>query len=285
MFKDNFVRGFHTILPKSALTCMAGCLGNVSSPFIKNFLIQQFIRTYEVNMAEACEPEAKGYTCFNDFFIRHLKAECRPLAKADIIMPVDGYVSEIGHIKEGLLLQAKGRYYTTTSLLACNESLSRHFNNGLFATFYLSPKDYHRVHMPVTGRLMQMIHIPGKLFSVQPATTRSIPMLFARNERLVVCFETTVGLMAMVLVGATIVGKIGTSWLGDLRRTKQIKQLPCDTSLTLKQGEEMGYFKLGSTVVLLFADRNRVSWINDIKPQAQIRFGQALGTRFKSSST
>lgn len=201
------------------------------------------------------------------------------MADADIVSPVDGVISELGRIERGQLLQAKGRYYAVDEFLACDSSRYEPFVNGRFATLYLSPKDYHRIHMPIKATLQSMIYVPGKLFSVQPATARTVPRLFARNERLVVFFETQVGLMAMVLVGAVIVGAIGTAWEGDLKRLHQVQAFNyADQPLSLEQGDEMGYFKLGSTVVLMFADGENVNWLPSLKAGDNIRYGEALAT-------
>lgn len=270
------------ITPKYALTLYAGFWANMKIRVVKNRLIKRFIHKYGVNMHEASREKIEDYTCFNDFFIRHLKPECRPIAAADIISPVDGCVSEIGTISAGQLLQAKGRYYSVHELLACEAAVSEQFSSGYFATLYLSPKDYHRVHMPMDGTLQDMIYVPGKLFSVQPTTARVIPHLFARNERLVVLFQTKIGLMAMVLVGATIVGSIGTAWHGDVHRSRKPKYFnysSTDTAATvLQKAAEMGYFKLGSTVILLFANDARLQWQSDMCAGHSIRFGEALGT-------
>ena len=271
---------FHYLLPKKLLTVAAGCLANVKDREIKNTLIRLFIRMFNVNMAEACLEKPEDYASFNAFFIRHLKPACRPIATADIISPVDGYVSEVGRIESGQLLQAKGKYYTVQQLLACGKSQAKLFNKGHFATLYLSPADYHRIHMPITGQLQSMTYVPGKLFSVQPAATTFIPNLFAINERLVVYFETDVGLMAMVLVGATIVGAIATSWHGELKRRSKQRHFSYTEGdgieTLLKQAKEMGYFKLGSTVILLFAEGKDIQWEPEIKAAAKIKFGQAL---------
>lgn len=269
------------LVPKKALTCFAGCVAQIKNPRIKNFIIRHFIHTYQVNMSEALIEDPTQYACFNDFFIRHLKPECRPLAQADIIAPVDGSVSELGVINQGELIQAKGRLYSVEELLACDKNTAEHYKQGLFATLYLSPKDYHRVHMPMEAELKSMTYVPGALFSVQPSTARVVPKLFARNERLVVFFETKVGSMAMVLVGATVVGAIGTSWHGDLVRSS--KKISYDYSLSekpqiLAQGEEMGFFKLGSTVVLLFANGQKVQWQESLKAGAPVHFGEAMGS-------
>lgn len=268
------------VIPKQGLTAFAGCLADVKNPRVKNYLIRRFIDKYSVNMSEALIEDPSLYPCFNDFFIRHLKPECRPLAKAGILSPVDGCISEIGTINDGQLIQAKGHQYSVEELLACDTSIAQQFIQGQFATLYLSPKDYHRVHMPIDAELKSMTYVPGALFSVQPTTARVIPKLFARNERLVVFFETSVGPMVMVLVGATIVGAIGTSWDGDVKRGS--KQVSVDytqeaTVKTMAQGDEMGFFKLGSTVILLFANGEQVTWDETLQAGSTIRFGQAIG--------
>ena len=281
MFSDYLKMIPHYLLPKQALSAFAGVMADVQVPHIKNYLIRDFIHKYNVDMSEARDENPENYKCFNDFFIRQLKASCRPIAKADLISPVDGRVSEVGDIRSGMLLQAKNRYYSVDDLLACDKKLSAQFENGRFATLYLSPKDYHRVHMPMQGTLSHMIHVPGKLFSVQPLTTRVVPQLFARNERLVVFFNTKVGVMAMVLVGATIVGSIGTSWQGDVLRSRKLQQIDYSQHqvkpMLLQQGAEMGYFKLGSTVILLFAEGMRMQWDASLQAGEAVRMGQAIG--------
>jgi phosphatidylserine decarboxylase len=270
----------HYLLPKKALTLLAGVLADIESPAVKNYLIRSFIHKYGIDMSEAREENFENYACFNDFFIRQLKPECRQMSSAGIISPVDGSISEIGDIHSGMLLQAKNRYYSVEDLLACDPSISAKFDKGRFVTLYLSPKDYHRVHMPIQATLNQMIHIPGKLFSVQPMTTRMIPRLFAQNERLVVLFNTKIGLMAMVMVGATIVGSIGTSWHGDVIRCKESQSLDytrCQMKpISLQQGAEMGHFKLGSTVILLFAEGGRLRWQPELKAGSNVRLYQPL---------
>ncbi len=268
-------------LPKKALTKFGGLLANVKIPWIKNYLIHDFLKNYDVDMREAKHESVEAYDSFNDFFTRHLKPNLRPIALTHIVSPVDGFVSEFGQIQSGQLLQAKGKYYSVQSLLALDKSKHDVFNQGSFATLYLSPKDYHRVHMPCAGILQNMIHVPGKLFSVQPATTRHIPKLFARNERLVLLFDTEYGPMAVVFVGATIVGKIGTRWQGDLSRSRKIKSYQddvtqwSDANKSLKQADELGYFKLGSTVILLFA--RDIDFTPELKAGMSIRLGEALG--------
>lgn len=267
------------IVSHHGLTGLANFLANVKHIKVKNYIIQRFIKKYQVDMSEALIEDPSTYTSFNDFFIRHLKPECRPLAHADIISPVDGYISEIGSIEEGQLLQAKGHYYSVSELLAGNNEIASEFINGHFATLYLSPKDYHRVHAPIQAQLTSMTYVPGALFSVKPSTVRVIPKLFTRNERLVIFFSTPIGPMAIVMVGAMIVGAIGTSWHGDIKRSKNRVDFTYNpSSITpLAQGDEVGYFKLGSTVVLLFANGANIRWNKDLKTGSRLRFGEALG--------
>ncbi|MBA2650187.1 MAG: phosphatidylserine decarboxylase [Legionella sp.] len=265
------------IIPKQGLTAFSGFIANIKNVSIKNYIIQRFIRKYKVNMSEALIEDPCAFACFNDFFIRHLKPECRPIAQEGIASPVDGIISEIGIIKTGQLLQAKGHNYTVQELLASKSEIADQFVHGQFATLYLAPKDYHRVHMPLDARLTSMVHIPGALFSVQPTTARVIPNLFSRNERLVVLFETSMGPMAIVLVGATIVGKIGTSWGGDLERSKSMQERVYDY-IPFKKGDELGYFKLGSTVIVLFANGEKVQWNKSLAAGNRIHFGEHMGT-------
>ncbi len=265
----------HYLTPKHLLTHFAGFVASIQVPWIKNYIIKNFIEKYNVNMSEAVEECFEKYESFNHFFIRKLKADKRPIDPAAIISPVDGVISEAGTIDKGQLLQAKGRYYSVEQLLA-EKTYSHRFEKGTFATFYLSPKDYHRIHTPIDARLLEMVYVPGKLFSVQPTTVRAIPYLFARNERLVLIFETAVGLMSMVLVGATIVGAIGTSWHGELKRSKKKQKFSYhDSPVHLKKGEELGYFKLGSTVIMLFEQHAALEWTS-IKAPMAIQFGQAI---------
>lgn len=284
VYSDYLKKISQYVLPKQLLTLFAGYLAEVKIPFIKNYLIKSFIQHFNVNMYESVEERPELYPTFNAFFIRQIKPNCRPIARADVISPVDGVVSEIGRIEQGQMLQAKGRYYDVGDLLASSGEQSLRFQQGSFATLYLSPKDYHRVHMPMDAALCSMIHVPGNLFSVQPATTRVIPRLFARNERLVVFFDTSHGAMAMVLVGATIVGAIGTSWHGDLMRGVKRKSFTYgqNDSVLLKKAQEMGYFKLGSTVILLFEDNAPIQWNAGLSSGTPIKMGQGLA-HFKSN--
>ncbi len=283
MNKNYFKAIQQYIAPKYGLCLYAGFCANLTIKKIKNRLIRNFIKKYKVNMQEARRETIDEYTCFNDFFTRHLKPECRPIANNLLVSPVDGFMSEFGDINKGQLIQAKGKYYSAKELLAADAKLAKEFENGCFATIYLSPRDYHRIHMPITGTLQEMTYVPGKLFSVQPATVNMIPRLFARNKRVVAIFKTAIGTMAIVLVGAVIVGSIGTSWHGDLKRSRKLKRFTYtnqDTPETiLQKAAEMGYFKLGSTVVLLFSDKSKIKWCKTLKPTQSIKFGEPLTDR------
>lgn len=281
MFSDYIKAIPQYLLPKQALNRFAQFMANLQIPWIKNYLIQDFVKDYQVDMSEALEPDPRQYASFNDFFIRQLKPGARVVADADVVSPVDGSISEIGYLTDGRLLQAKGRYYSVMSLLACDEVPYSQFQQGCFATLYLSPKDYHRVHMPIDGVLQETIYVPGTLFSVQPKTVRVVPNLFARNERLVTIFSTALGPMAMVLVGAAVVGSIGTIWQGDIPRSSVIKRTVYaneeKSGIAIAKGSEMGYFKLGSTVIVLFSDRHAMQWLTHFSTGSPIQLGQALG--------
>jgi phosphatidylserine decarboxylase len=277
---DSLTALLHGGLPKKTLTTCAGMLANVQTPAIKDYLIRRFIQTFNVNMQEALYEDPKHYQTFNAFFIRELKTGARSLSEATVVSPADGYISEIGRITEGKLLQAKQRYYTADALLGGNILLSAPFENGSFATVYLSPKDYHRVHMPVTGRLKTMIYLPGAIYSVKPTVVQSVPSLFARNERVVLYFETELGPMAMVMVGATIVGKIGIRGYGEWARGRRVVRIDYDSHAPenmFVKGCEVGYFKLGSTVILLFGKSAALTWGSDLKQGAPLKMGCALG--------
>jgi phosphatidylserine decarboxylase len=244
-------------------------------------VIRWFIERYRVNMAEAANPDPAGYATFNDFFTRALAPGARSLAQADLICPVDGTISQFGAIGGDALLQAKGHTYTVQALVGGDANLARSFLNGHFATLYLSPKDYHRIHMPCAGRLMRMIHVPGDLFSVNPTTARGVPGLFARNERVVCMFDGARGPFALVLVGATIVGSMATVWHGRVNppRAGQIRdwRYEGEQSTSLAQGAEMGRFLLGSTVVTLFP-QGRLAFNPAWRPGGAIRMGEAMAS-------
>jgi phosphatidylserine decarboxylase len=247
---------------------------------LKDWLIRLFIRTYHVNMAEAENPDPGSYRSFNAFFTRALRADARPLAEADILCPADGAISQLGDISYGRIFQAKGRTYSTVELLGGDTERAGQFADGRFATIYLAPRDYHRVHMPLAGRLTATNYVPGKLFSVNTVTANNVDRLFARNERLVCYFDTAAGPMAMVLVGAMIVAGIETVWSGQVAPpprapvARDFVSLP--KPVELARGEEMGRFKLGSTVILLFP-KNTVVWDSAYTGGAATRLGESLG--------
>ncbi|APW41451.1 archaetidylserine decarboxylase [Rhodoferax saidenbachensis] len=243
------------LLPKKALTAFAGWVANARWGRRTTAIIEWFIGKYNVNMAEAANSDPASYASFNEFFTRALKDGARPLAKADFVCPVDGAISQIGAIEKDQIFQAKGHHYSSTALVGGDAALAAQFDNGHFATIYLSPRDYHRIHMPCDGQLRRMIYVPGDLFSVNPTTARGVPGLFARNERVVCVFDTAHGPMVLTLVGATIVGSMATVWHGVVNppRLPQVTEWHYDPgAVSLRQGEEMGRFLLGSTVVLLF---------------------------------
>ena len=243
------------LLPKRALTVFAGWVAGGRWGWVTTAIIRRFIRRYLVNMAEAANPDRASYASFNDFFTRALKSGARPLAAAPYVCPVDGAISQFGTIEREQIFQAKGHSYTTTALLGGQAELAQAFQDGHFATLYLAPKDYHRIHMPCEGTLTRMVHVPGDLFSVNPVTARGVPGLFARNERVICLFDTAHGPLALVLVGATIVGSMATVWHGVVNpprpgTVREWRYAPGE--VRLRQGEEMGRFLLGSTVVLLW---------------------------------
>ena len=265
-------------MPKRAMTECAGNLASAKRGALTTAMIRTFVRRYGVDMSEALVPEITSYPTFNEFFTRALKPGARPMAKADLISPCDGAISQFGPMDGKLIVQAKGHHYLTTALVAGDEALATQFDDGSFATLYLSPKDYHRVHMPCEGRLLRMIHVPGELFSVNPATARGVPGLFARNERVVCVFQTGRGPFVLVLVGATIVGSIETVWHGIVTPPRSVKVREWtyeDKAIELKQGDEMGRFQLGSTVVLLFP-KAPLRFNNEWVPGGSIRLGEVM---------
>lgn len=270
------------VLPKQALTRFMGAMACAQAGAWTTAAIRWFVRRYGVDMSLAAQPDVSSYATFNEFFTRALRPGARPLARADWVCPVDGAVSQFGDIVEGRLFQAKGHDYSATALLGGDEALAAQFAQASFATIYLSPKDYHRIHMPRAGRLLRMIHVPGALFSVNPATARGVPGLFARNERVVCVFEDAVsgqGPWVLVLVGATIVGSMSTVWHGVVNppRPGTLRQWDySDQRICLAQGEEMGKFLLGSTVVLLMPGKLAfdASW----SPGAAVRMGEAMAS-------
>ena len=284
---DRFTILLQHALPKQRLTRLAGRIARARGGAMTTRLIRWFVGRYGVDMSEAENPDIASYASFNDFFSRPLRKGIRPLAHADFVCPVDGAISQVGAIDDHHIVQAKGHRFTTTELIGGNSALAAEFRHGSFANLYLSPRDYHRLHMPCAGRLISMRYIPGSLFSVNPVTARGVPNLFARNERLVCVFESSEhGIFVMVLVGATIVGSIATAWHGavNAKRTGKLTEWSyADREIVLEQGEEMGRFLLGSTVVMLFRPGTIAfdpSWL----PARPVRLGERMGDRPARSS-
>ena len=279
MPSDRFAVLPQYLLPKKLLTRMAGRAAGARLGGATHAVIRRFVARYGVDMSEAANPDIASYASFNDFFTRALREGARPLAAADYVCPVDGAISAFGAIDKGQIFQAKGHAYSTLALLAGDAPLAAEFEHGQFATLYLSPRDYHRIHMPCAGRLQQMVYVPGELFSVNPATARGVPGLFARNERVVCVFDTARGPFALVLVGATIVGSMATVWHGvvnpprggEIRRWRYTEQ-----PVELRQGDEMGRFLLGSTVVMLWP-RGTLRFNPDWALARPVRLGEAMG--------
>jgi phosphatidylserine decarboxylase len=269
-------------LPKQAITILAGKFANARAGRLTTAVIRWFIGRYGVNMTEAAEPDISSYATFNDFFTRTLRADARPIAHADFICPVDGAISQFGDIRNGQIFQAKGHQYSATALLAGNAALAEKFRDGSFATLYLSPRDYHRIHMPCDGKLKSMHYVPGDLFSVNPLTAEGVPGLFARNERVVCEFESeTIGSFVLVLVGATIVGSMATTWHGVVNppRSGSVRSWRYDDqNLTLRQGDEMGRFLLGSTVVMLFP-AGKLAFNPQWTAGKAVRLGEVMASR------
>ncbi|RYF68933.1 MAG: phosphatidylserine decarboxylase [Comamonadaceae bacterium] len=266
------------LFPKRALTSFAGWVAGRDRGRVTTWIIERFVRKYDVNMNEALESDIGHYKSFNQFFTRALKPGARPIAQAELVCPVDGAISQFGTIDGEQIFQAKGHHYTCTALVGGDAALAAQFAHGSFATLYLSPRDYHRIHMPCDGRLLRMTYVPGDLFSVNPTTARGVPGLFARNERVVCLFESARGPFVLVLVGATIVGSMETVWHGvvNASRTGELREWRYDDQqIVIAQGQEMGRFLLGSTVVMLFpapALTFNPAWV----PGGAVRLGEVM---------
>ncbi|MBH1965964.1 MAG: phosphatidylserine decarboxylase [Comamonadaceae bacterium] len=250
-------------------------MGNISHE-----IIRRFIKRYDVNMAEALDSRIESYANFNEFFTRALRPGVRPLAEADYVCPVDGAISQFGAMDKGQIFQAKGHQYSASALLGGDAALASEFEHGQFATIYLSPRDYHRIHMPCAGTLKSMVYVPGDLFSVNPTTARGVPGLFARNERVVCLFDTAHGPFVLVLVGATIVGSMATVWHGMVNppRSGDIRRWDyAGKNVVLQQGEEMGRFLLGSTVVMLWP-KDTLNFNPEWSAERPVRLGEMMGT-------
>jgi phosphatidylserine decarboxylase len=272
-----------SILPHHACAGLMHRLARVRITDVKNVLIRSFINHYRVDMTEARQPDPLAYPDFNSFFTRALAPGARPIVAgvSEVACPVDGVVSQAGAIEQGRLLQAKGIHYTLAALLGDDEELAQRFQYGCFATLYLSPRDYHRVHMPLAGTLTAMRYIPGRLFSVNDFSTRHVRNLFARNERLITLFDTAAGPMAVILVGAFFVAGIETVWAGAISRSRpqgywQRYRHGRSVTVELGRGEEMGRFNMGSTAIVLFGP-GRARWTETLLPGAKVRMGELMG--------
>jgi phosphatidylserine decarboxylase len=269
---------FQYLLPQHGLSRLVLSATRVRTRWFKNCLIRGFLKLYRVDMTEAAENDPYRYASFNEFFTRPLKIGARPIAREDdaIVSPVDGCVSEAGTLDGDRLMQAKGRHYRLAELLAAQPWASR-FEGGSFATIYLAPFNYHRVHMPLRGTLRETVYVPGRLFSVNTVTVRHVPQLFARNERVLTLFDAGQGSFAVVLVGALNVGSMATVWAGDITPAarRAIARIPSATT-TLEKGAELGRFNMGSTVILLF-EPNRIRWAPEVRAGSEVRLGRPLG--------
>ncbi|MEC8444523.1 MAG: archaetidylserine decarboxylase [Pseudomonadota bacterium] len=278
--KDKLFIASQYLIPQHLLSRAVGCLAEAEMEWVKNPLISLFIKQFDVNMNEAQRKTPAEFRCFNDFFTRELEDGARTIeGDASVLSsPADGAVSQLGEIVEGRVFQAKGQDYCLTELLGGSTERAEPFMGGEFATIYLSPKDYHRVHMPMTGKLREMIYVPGDLFSVNQTTAENVPRLFARNERVVCIFDTDKGPMAMVLVGAMIVAAVETVWAGHVappRRELKVSEFGVPVDVNLEKGAEMGRFKLGSTVILCHP-KGVVNWKDTLQAGTPLRMGEAI---------
>lgn len=262
-------------LPQHLLTTMVGVVAHSRIHWLKNFLIRWFIKHYRVETSLALTSSLEDYPSFNAFFIRKIKPELRPISPGlkTLVSPVDGTMAQKGSVKNGQLLQAKNFYFTLNTLLA-NDPIANLFDGGSYATFYLAPRDYHRIHMPIDGHLKKSIYVPGNLFSVNKMTSEIIPNLYSRNERLITLFDTPVGPVIIILVGAMIVGSMQTVWMKQPLKSKKILVQDFQQSLFLPKGSELGYFQMGSTVIILLNKNTSIDWHPSL---STVQFGQTLG--------
>lgn len=266
------------LLPQHFLSRLIGRIADSQIPWLKNFIIKRFIAIYKVDLKAAALQDINDYPSFNSFFIRELKADARPIANEldAFISPADGCIAQIGHINKNLLLQAKQTYFDLETLLGGDKALAAHFQDGSFATIYLAPADYHRVHMPIAGKLIKTIYVPGKLFSVNRMTSQLIPNLYGRNERLICVFATEAGPITVILVGAMIVGSMQTVWMKEAVRGNKILTQVFPNGREFAKGDLLGYFKMGSTVVLLSA-KDKIQWQPQLTADVSIKMGSLLG--------
>ncbi len=284
---DRFKAFLQYPLPQHLLSRGMHWLTRRESPrWLIRLVMRLFVRGFKVNMAEAAEPDVRSYASFNAFFTRCLHPDARPLASEEnaIVSPVDGTISQLGAIRDGRIFQAKGQSFSVLELLGGDAQRAAQFSDGSFSTIYLAPRDYHRIHMPLDGTLREMVHVPGRLFSVNPATTRAVPRLFARNERVAALFDTAHGPLAVVMVGALFVGSIATVWAGEVtppanRKIRVWRHGPRDVQgeVELAKGEELGRFNMGSTVILLFG-KDRMQWEKSLQADSVLRLGERIGT-------
>lgn len=280
---DKLFIGLQYLLPQHLLSRLVGLLAESRHPAIKQTFINRFAARYRINMDEAAQPDLNAYENFNTFFTRALKPGARPIdaEPGSIVCPADGAISQLGPIRGDRVFQAKGFDYTLLELLGGGAERAKPFEDGLFATIYLSPRDYHRVHMPYTGTLREMIYVPGDLFSVNTTTAANVPRLFARNERMVAVFDTDIGPMAVIMVGAMIVTSVETVWAGLLQpHGRQVLTTRYDaaTAPRLQKGDELGRFRLGSTAIVLVG-RDKASWASHYQEGSPTRMGEPLGQR------
>jgi phosphatidylserine decarboxylase len=276
MLKKIFIF-LQSLLPQHVLSTLAGRIADSEQPWLKNRLITWFVKFYQIDLKEAVIEDALSYPSFNSFFIRRIKPSLRPISQNlnEIICPVDGVIAQIGRISQYQLLQAKQIYFDLFHLLGRDNEQAAHFYDGYFSTLYLAPHNFHRVYMPIDGTLLKTIYVPGRLFSVNNMTAQYVPRLYARNERFISIFATEAGLMAVILVGAMIVGSIQTVWMNVPIRQKNICTEVMKRPFTLKKGEELGYFKLGSTVILLY-EKNKINWNMELKVGTLVKIGEKL---------
>ncbi|HKU16735.1 MAG TPA: archaetidylserine decarboxylase [Steroidobacteraceae bacterium] len=278
---DRWFAALQYVLPKHAMSRLIYRLARSESRLIRNTFLRIFLGSYQINMAEAAQPDPFAYSTFNEFFTRALRPGVRPIAAAPdvVVSPVDGTVSQCGQIADDLLLQAKGHHYSLQELLAADDEAVSAYRGGSFACIYLAPYNYHRIHMPYAGTARSNVYVPGELFSVNAATARAVPRVFARNERLICDFMTPLGRMAVILVGALHVGSIETVHCGEVnpppRRRKAPVRIASGVGREFVKGEELGRFNMGSTVVLLF-ERNRIAWDRTLVPESTVQLGRPI---------
>ncbi len=279
---DHLFAFLQYLLPKHLLSRFVYWLMRQRSPFVKNSILRVFLAGYRVDMNEAQESNPYAYASFNEFFTRPLRAGVRPIATDPqlVASPVDGLVSQCGHLDDDILIQAKRHAYSLAALLGGDREAVERYRGGSFACLYLAPYNYHRIHMPMDGTVRSNVYVPGDLFSVNAATVRAVPRVFARNERLICEFDTEIGRMAVILVGALFVGSIETVHCGEVnpppRTRKRVVSIEEGIGRAFAKGEELGRFNMGSTVILLFQSK-RIRWDATLAPETQVRLGRAIG--------